>query len=187
MSDTTNMESEKLNEVQTNEVQTNELQSKEEIIDKHMEPLHQYFDGILTTVSTFKNQLSALTQQIKCLEKNVKKEMKVLRKEASKNRSKGKRKPSGFAKPSLISDNLCDFMSKAPGSEVARTEVTQFIINYIKENKLQNPENRKIIKPDEQLKTLLDVKEDEELTYFNLQRFMNKHFHKKSVQEDETM
>ena len=37
-------------------------------------------------------------------------------------------------------------MDKPNGSEVARTEVTQFIISYIKTNNLQWQENRKIIK-----------------------------------------
>ena len=66
-------------------------------------------------------------------------------------------------------------MDKPNGSEVARTEVTQFIISYIKNNDLQWKENRKIIKPDEALKSLLGNGNDE-VTYFNLQRYMNKHF-----------
>ena len=66
-------------------------------------------------------------------------------------------------------------MDKPNGSEVARTEVTQFIISYIKTNNLQWQENRKVIKPDKALHTLLGNGEDE-VTYFNLQRYMNKHF-----------
>ena len=75
-------------------------------------------------------------------------------------------------------------MSKDEGTEVARTEVTQFIIKYISENKLQNPENRKIIVPDEPLSELLGIKDNEEVNYFN-QKFMNKHFHK-AKQEQQT-
>jgi upstream activation factor subunit UAF30 len=67
-------------------------------------------------------------------------------------------------------------MSKEEGVQVARTEVTQFIIKYIKENNLQNPENRKKIMPDDTLKKLLAVKEEEDVTYFNLQKYMNRHF-----------
>ena len=71
-------------------------------------------------------------------------------------------------------------MGKADGAEVARTEVTQYIIGYIREKDLQWKENRKIIKPDDKLKKLLGVEKDEEVTYFNLQKYMNKHFLKKN-------
>ena len=102
--------------------------------------------------------------------------MNHLSRELKKRRKSGKRKPSGFAVPTKISDKLCDFMEKPHGSEVARTEVTQYIIKYIKSHKLQYPKNRKIIKPNSKLETLLDTNKDEELTYFNLQKYMNKHF-----------
>ena len=67
-------------------------------------------------------------------------------------------------------------MNKEEGTELARTEVTKAIIGYIQEHKLQNNENRRVIMPDETLKTLLGVKDAEELNYFNLQKYMNKHF-----------
>ena len=108
--------------------------------------------------------------------------MRVLHKKAKKNKNRGNRKPSGFAVPTQISNELCDFMSRPRGTEVARTEVTQFIIRYIKDNELQNVGNRKIILPNMKLKSLLDVTNEDEVTYFNLQRYMNKHFVKKKKQ-----
>lgn len=140
----------------------------------------QQFEGVLTTLTTFRQSITALQSQIRGLEKSVRKEMKVLRKEASKNRAKGNRKPSGFAKPSAVTPELCKFMGKEEGTEIARTEVTQHLIQYIKDNELQFAENKKIIVPDATLKSLLGVKDGDEVTYFNLQRLMNKHFVKKS-------
>lgn len=140
----------------------------------------QQFEGVLTTLTTFRQSITALQSQIRGLEKSVRKEMKVLRKEASKNRAKGNRKPSGFAKPSAVTAELCKFMGKEEGTEIARTEVTQHLIQYIKDNELQFAENKKIIVPDATLKSLLGVKDGDEVTYFNLQRLMNKHFVKKS-------
>lgn len=140
----------------------------------------QQFEGVLTTLSTFRQSITALQSQIRGLEKAVRKEMKGLRKEASKNRAKGNRKPSGFAKPSAVTPELCKFMGKEEGTEIARTEVTQHLIQYIKDNELQFAENKKIIVPDATLKSLLGVKDGDEVTYFNLQRLMNKHFVKKS-------
>ena len=57
-------------------------------------------------------------------------------------------------------------MGKQNGAEVARTEVTQYIISYIKTKNLQWAENRKIIKPDVPLRNLLGVDDGMEVTYF---------------------
>ena len=138
--------------------------------------LIEQFSGIMTTISSLKTQISSLQSQIKGLEKGVKREVKSLKKEASKTKTRGNRKPSGFAKPSKISDELCKFMNKNNGTKVARTEVTQYLIGYIKENDLQFSENRKVINPDGALKKLLGVEDNDELTYFNLQKYMNQHF-----------
>ena len=133
------------------------------------------FNIILETIGTFRKNLSTLQNQLKTYEKNVNKEMKNLYKQAEKNKQKGNRKPSGFAKPSKISDELCNFLKVPKKSELARTDVTKRIISYIKDNKLENEENKKIIKCDDNLKKLLKCN-DEEVTYFNIQRFMNTHF-----------
>ena len=95
----------------------------------------------MNTLSSFKSQITMLSNQVRALQKNVNKQMRVLEREA-KNRLKGNRKPSGFAVPSKISNQLCNFMKKPEGSEAARTEVTRYIIQYI-ENNLQNPNNKK--------------------------------------------
>ena len=138
----------------------------------------EQFSGILTTLSGFRTQITMLQNQVRQLERSVKKNMKTLQREAKKNRNKGNRKPSGFAVPTKISDELCDFMQRPHGSKVARTEVTQYIIKYIKDNDLQFKENRKIIKPNPLLRSLLAAKKKDEVTYFNIQRYMNRHFGK---------
>lgn len=148
----------------------------------------EQFNGVLNTLSTFRQSITALQMQIRGLEKTVRKEMKGLQKEAQKNKNKGNRKPSGFAKPTKVSDELCSFMSKPTGTEIARTEVTQYLIKYIKDNNLQFTDNKKRIVPDDTLKNLLGVTEEDEVTYFNLQKLMNKHFIKnKKVNQENTV
>tara|TARA_A100001015_G_C15006928_1_gene721149 strand:+ start:893 stop:1384 length:492 start_codon:yes stop_codon:yes gene_type:complete len=134
------------------------------------------FESLLTSIQNFKSQLTMLSSQVKHLEKSVNKKIKTLEKEASKNRNKGNRKPSGFATPTKISNDLCKFMNKPLKSEAARTEVTKYIISYIKENNLQSSENKRVIVPNGALKSLLKPKKKDEITFFNLQRYMNKHF-----------
>ncbi len=156
--------------------------NKNYVMKEHQEveekdPVFDQFDGILTSLTTFKSQITSLQQQIRGLEKVVNRELTASRKALEKKKQrKANRKPSGFAKPSPISNELSAFMSKETGVEVARTEVTRFIIDYIKTNDLQNPNNRKQIIPNETLKKLLDVKDGDEVTYFNLQKLMNRHF-----------
>ena len=139
-------------------------------------PITEQFAVLLNSLSSFKSQISMLSSQVKALEKNVKKQMKQLEREAEKNKSKANRKASGFAVPTKISKDLCKFMGKPEGSEMARTEVTKYIIQYIKNNKLPDKKNKKVIKPYSAHKSLLDLKPEDEVTYFNLQKYMNKHF-----------
>jgi chromatin remodeling complex protein RSC6 len=152
---------------------SNMEEDKKQYID---DDLLQQFNDLSNGLINIKTQISNLHQNIKLLEKNIKKQMKGLKKEVTKKKNKGIRKPSGFAKPSKVTKELCDFMNKNEGSEIARTEVTKALVSYIKENKLENVENSKIIKPDDKLKFLLGVEEGQQLTYFNIQKYMNKHF-----------
>ena len=140
------------------------------------EDLFLQFEQLISQLTVMKTQITVIQQNVKQLEKSVKKQMKGLKKEVIKTKSKAKRMPSGFAKPSKVSKELCDFMNKSEGTEIARTEVTRALVAYIKENKLENSTNSKIINPDEKLKVLLGIEEGQELNYFTIQKFMNKHF-----------
>ena len=57
-----------------------------------------------------------------------------------------------------------------------RTEVTKEIYKYIQDNNLQDSENKKLINPNDELIKLFNLEEKQELTYFNIQTFLNKHF-----------
>lgn len=144
--------------------------------------LFSQFEQLVSQLTSMKTQITLIQQNIKHLEKNVKKHMKGLKKEVVKTKNKGNRQPSGFAKPSKVTKELCEFMNKAEGSEIARTEVTRALVTYIKENKLENTSNSKIISPDDKLKVLLGLDDSQELTYFNIQKYMNKHFVKNSIE-----
>ena len=134
------------------------------------------FSGRLTTLRT---QISALLTEFRALQKRSERELKASQKASQKRKRKtGNRQPSGFVKPTLISDQLASFLGKPKGSELARTEVTREINAYIRANKLQDPENGRKINPDKKLKSLLALTAADELTYFNLQKYMSPHFAK---------
>ena len=139
------------------------------------------FENIINSLSQFRIQINTIQQQVKNVEKNVKKQMKTLQSQVNKNKNKGNKNPSGFATPTKITKELCAFMNKEEGTKIARTEVTSALSSYIKENNLQNQSNKKFILPDEKLKSLLGLTDDDKLTYFTLQKYMNKHFIREST------
>ena len=131
--------------------------------------------------------IATLKSEYKTLEKKWTRELKIAQKQSNKKKRKaGNRAPSGFVKPTRISDELATFLDKPSGSEMARTEVTRDINKYIRTNKLQDETNGRKINPDSKLAALLKLKKTDELTYFNLQRYMSPHF-AKSVKAEVTV
>jgi upstream activation factor subunit UAF30 len=123
--------------------------------------------------------ISSLKTEYRTLEKKWTREVKTAQKQSSKRKRKaGNRAPSGFVKPTKISDELASFLGKDKGSEMARTDVTREINTYIRAHKLQDKENGRKINPDTKLAALLKLKKTDELTYFNLQKYMSPHFAK---------
>ena len=141
--------------------------------------LAESFGELLGQLQALRSQLTSVTGQVRALQKRADRELKQAHK-ASKKRARrtGNRAPSGFVKPTKISSELASFLGKPKGTEMARTEVTREINKYIRANNLQDKDNGRVILADSKLRKLLKLKKDDELTYFNLQRYMSPHFAK---------
>jgi hypothetical protein len=124
--------------------------------------------SLLTTLKTEYKSLS------KVLEKNQRLAMKKINDKRKK--ASGNRQPSGFVKPTRITNELATFLGKSHGTLIARTEVSREINKYIRAHSLQDKSNGRKIIPDEKLSALLNISANDELTYFNLQKFMKHHF-----------
>ena len=143
------------------------------------------FTEVLAQLDAQRKTISETIKQVREMQKQVTRNVKALEKRANrrKPRKQGEHKPSGFAKEALVSDELAKFLGKPSGTMMARTQVTKEINAYIKKHKLQDPNQGKIINPDKRLKNLLRVGSGEELTYFNLQKYMKHLFPKPAVTE----
>jgi chromatin remodeling complex protein RSC6 len=118
--------------------------------------------------------MKTIQANLKVLEKEVAKDRKELKK---KNKKKtDKKKASGFAVPTPISNELANLLGLPNDSQIARTDVTSRVIAYVKEHNLQNPENKKQILPNEALSSILQVPEGDVITFFNIQTYLKKHF-----------
>jgi len=117
--------------------------------------------------------LKSLNKSLKVLHNDSMKVMKV-KKSASK-----KNVTSGFLKPINISSEMASFTGWDPKQLYSRVSVTQHICEYIKKNNLFNPEDKRQIKCDAKLKSLLrydPATSAEPLTYFRLQQYLKPHF-----------
>ncbi len=134
--------------------------------------LNDFNTKLLHISSLFAN----IKSDFKNLDRSISKELKNVHKVYSKKKVSGNRQPSGFVKPTKISVELSEFLGKPVGTEMARTEVSKEINAYIRSNSLQDKENGRKIIPDAPLSKLLNIQPGDELTYFNLQRYMKHHF-----------
>lgn len=154
--------------VETVEVEANHELSGQELVNSML-------SEFATTLQTLATQLTTMRTEFKNLTKTVSRELKTASKSKRK-RTGGNKQPSGFVKPTRITDDLAVFLGRDKGSEMARTEVTKEINQYIREHSLQDKENGRHINPDKKLTKLLNFKGEETLTYFNLQKYLSPHF-----------
>jgi chromatin remodeling complex protein RSC6 len=137
------------------------------------------FSQLLSRVQQVSSLLSSLRTELRQLERRATRELRTAQRQNARRRRKtGNRAPSGFVKPTLISNELATFLGRDKGTEMARTEVTKEINAYIRKNNLQDKSNGRQINADAKLSSLLNLKKGEVLTYFNLQKYMSPHFAK---------
>ena len=140
--------------------------------------LDEDLKSLLTAFTTLRDGAATLMSQVKRLDKRVHREIKDARKRRRRVKTEEgadakPRTPSIFERPVQVTDELCAFLSKPKGTLMSRSEVTKGVNNYVKEHELKNKHD---IKPDAALKKLLTIPDGDQLTYFNLQRYLNRHY-----------
>lgn len=154
------------------------------------EYLMNRFTTVIGDIESQRKNLTLLEKELKTLKKGLASYMKNAEKKKKHKRPRDpNRPPSGFARPTDITDELARFLNKEPGTLMARTEVTKGITAYVKEHGLQNPDNKREILTNngtpesDALKTLLRT--EETVTFFNLQKYLKVHFPQSSPKSSE--
>jgi upstream activation factor subunit UAF30 len=165
--------------VETTPVVTETAPIETPVVEEPVSTVFGQFSDFMAKLQAVSASMSSLRTEFRSIERQVTRELKTAAKVTAKRKRKtGNRAPSGFVKPTLISNELAGFLGKPEGTEMARTEVTREINAYIREHKLQDKENGRKIIADKKLTGLLKLKKGDELTYFNLQKYMSPHFAK---------
>ena len=149
-------------------------------------------DAILTAFDAKIQQVSSILNSLKNDSKALRKEIlsnkkafeKLEKKTAKKRRAppaegeEVKPRNSGFMRPVKISDELASFLGKTAGTVMGRQDANDEIRQYVALHNLKETEKGKgrNINPDAKLSSLLKLPAGEQLTYFNLQKYMKPHF-----------
>ena len=143
-------------------------------------PYLEEFSSVVSELDSAMTTIRNLKARLQKLEKQVHRDTKALNKKASGKRARKPRDPnapkSGFAKEGPVSDEMRKFLSLKKDELISRTDVTKRIHEYCKSKNLQDPADKRQIKPDASLRKLLKVGKDDDLTFFNLQKYMKVHF-----------
>ena len=139
-------------------------------------------EKMVTSMAELNAQMTEMREMFTMLEKKTKKlnhviDSVVKKEQTTTSKAKRERKPCGFAVSAKVTPEMCEFMGKEDGTLISRIEITKYLNLYIKEQGLENPENKQIIVPDEKLwKILGDEAREEKITHFTIQKYLNKHF-----------
>jgi chromatin remodeling complex protein RSC6 len=96
---------------------------------------------------------------------------KATTKKTAAKKPAAKRKPNAaFMKPMTPSANLASVVGSSP---LPRTEVTKKVWDYIKKNKLQDPENKRQINADEKLRAVFGGKK--QVSMFEMTKLISGH------------
>jgi len=167
-----------------NTVETSETNETESIVKDYI-VITQEIDVILKTLLDSQRSLKNLKKD---LDKSHLRELKnVKKKKKSDNNVKSNKEPSGFNKPALVPDEFC----KQPwgcdeGQLIPRTQLTKMVYDYIKDNDLQDPADKRIIHPDDNVKSLFHLEPGQCLEFKTFQTYMAKLYKKGKEQDSDT-
>ncbi len=159
------------------------MTSKRRVLDK--QELESKFDQYITLLESELNDTRSNKERFvsvrtwSALLKDAKRLKSTSIKAMKKPKKRNTNATSGFMKPVKISGEMASFAGWNEDELKSRVDVTKYLCQYISENNLQNPADRREIVADDKLKRLLNYDQDldgKPLTYYYLQKKIQQHF-----------
>lgn len=125
--------------------------------------------------------LDALFKEIKALRKDLRK-VRAYIEDPTGEKTKARVANNGFNKPLGVTEKLRTFLGLAADEKISRSQVTIRINAYVTEKGLKAGQ---VITLDQTLQDLLQVPEGTQVTFLNIQKYINPHYLKepKAVKE----
>lgn len=154
-----------------------DIKNNSELYNNEIPIILTIFSQLKYNLKEQKKKLTNIALLLRHIEIKINKILKLNKKSSIK---KKYIQNTGLTKKVEITQELSSFLNinkNTDNNKLSRTFVTKFISNYIKENNLQDTNNKRIIVPNKELKVLLDYNDiNKNLTFFNIQKLLKKHF-----------
>jgi chromatin remodeling complex protein RSC6 len=148
-------------------------------VEATAEESNETYESVMTVVREKRAAIKVLDKEVDALMKMAEKlharEVKAGGK-SKRSAPKKDRAPSGFAKATPVPEALRKFLGLAADVELPRTEVAKQIYAYVRDKKLRDEADRRIIHPDKVLQKLFSLKEGETLDFKNFQKQLSRHY-----------
>lgn len=141
-------------------------------------PAQTQLDDLYTKIKTMSKQLTQYAADLKKLGPQIEREKREAIKDALNGKTtKNPSKKGGLETPVVLGPKLCAFLGLENGSKMVRNEAKSLIRAYIREKKLNNPDNKRYIIPDKKLLTILhDYTDGDDLTYWTMEKYIKENF-----------
>jgi chromatin remodeling complex protein RSC6 len=135
----------------------------------------------MATIESLSVALEALAKEQRALRKDVRKIRQHLE-DPNGEKQAARAQNNGFNKPLGVSDKLRAFLNLAVDEKISRSQVTRKMNEYVEAKGLKAGQN---ISLDETMKDLLQVPEGVQVTFLNIQKYINPHYVKEIKPEGE--
>ena len=126
----------------------------------------------MATLDSLALDIAAVQKDLKALRKMVRKVIGVIE-DPTGEKKEARTKNNGFNKPQVVTAALRSFLNLGADEMICRTQVTKAVNAYVTEKELKKGQN---ITLDAPLQALLSPPEGTQITFLNIQKFLNQHY-----------
>jgi hypothetical protein len=126
----------------------------------------------MATLDSLALDIAAVQKDLKALRKMVRKVIGDIE-DPTGEKKEARTKNNGFNKPQVVTAALRSFLNLGADEMICRTQVTKAVNAYVTEKELKKGQN---ITLDAPLQSLLSPPEGTQITFLNIQKFLNQHY-----------